>query len=214
METIENEFWSDVRPYYMLYQDKYFLKSIYAQIFSDFPDVGQISYIGTSTKKLSKDYSVNGEESVQKDFNKNNEKNNNDINQNFKKDNRKKAGINVCDASEESEIREYANIKEIKEMNNMLFYKQMLRDIVIECTSKKIKNICHLKGNICMYDKFKEGEDIFVRLKNNCIWLKKEYMETTAVNMTSILGEVHVIGFVIESSNDIKVIKAIAMYIN
>ena len=212
MKRIENEFWSDQRPYYILYEDKYFLKNIYAQLFTDYPDVGQIAYIGTNTKKLSKDYSVNGEEYLGRHFNNNDEKYNDNINQNTKQDNRKKAGINICDANEESEIREYANIKEIKEMNNMLFYKQMLRKITIACASKKTNNICHVKGKISMYDKFKDGEDIFLRIGDNCIWLKKEYMDTTAMNMTSILGEVHLIGFVLENENN-KIIKAIAMYV-
>lgn len=58
MDNFENEYWSDKRPYYILYQDKTFLKDIFAQIFSDFSDFGEIAYIGASTHKLSKDYSL------------------------------------------------------------------------------------------------------------------------------------------------------------
>ena len=58
MNSINNEYWSDNRPYYILYQDKTFLKDIFAQIFSEFPDVGEIAYIGASTHRLSKDYSL------------------------------------------------------------------------------------------------------------------------------------------------------------
>ena len=59
MRNIDKDIWSDTRPYYILYQDKSFLKDIYAQIFIDFPDVGEIAYIGTSTHRLTKDYSYN-----------------------------------------------------------------------------------------------------------------------------------------------------------
>ena len=215
MKKIENKFWSDSKPYYILYQDKLFLKNIYAQIFTSFPDVGQIAYIGTSTKKRSSDYSVHGEENLGNDINKNYEKEDEDFNKNIRKDNRKKAGLNICDVNEESEIREYSNIKEIKEMNNMLFYKQMLKKLVLACESKKINCICHLKGNICMYDKYIEGDDVFVRMGKNCIWMKREFMDTTAINMTNLLGEVHLIGFVLEDEikKDNIVIKAIAMYV-
>jgi len=58
MGNEENEYWSDKRPYYILYQDKTFLKNIFAQVFSDFSDFGEIAYIGASTHKFSKDYSL------------------------------------------------------------------------------------------------------------------------------------------------------------
>lgn len=58
MNSVNNKYWSDNRPYYILYQDKPFLKDIFAQIFSELPDVGEIAYIGASTHKLSKDYSL------------------------------------------------------------------------------------------------------------------------------------------------------------
>lgn len=58
MKSIENERWLDSRPYYILYQDKPFLKDIFAQLFVEFPDVGEIAYIGASTHKFSRDYSV------------------------------------------------------------------------------------------------------------------------------------------------------------
>lgn len=215
MDKTNNYFWSDSKPYYFIYEDKYFLKSIYAQLFSSYPDIGQITYIGTNTKKFSKDYSLNGEEYFGEDLNKNNYKSKEDTNKNIKQDNRKKAGINVCDSNEESEIREYSNIKEIKEMNNILFYKQMLKRIVSLCKKSSIEGVCHIKGKICMYEKYKEENDIFVKIDNCCVWLKKEYMDTTAINMNHILGEVNLIGFVLENESNVspRVIKAIAIYI-
>lgn len=58
MNNVENEFWSDKRPYYILYQDKTFLKNIFAQIFVEFPDVGEIAYIGASSHRKAREYSV------------------------------------------------------------------------------------------------------------------------------------------------------------
>ena len=58
MNSVDNKYWSDKRPYYILYQDKTFLKDIFAQIFSDYPDIGEIAYIGASSHKLAKDYSL------------------------------------------------------------------------------------------------------------------------------------------------------------
>ena len=214
MKKIENDYWSDLVVYYILYQDKYFMKSIYAQLFEEFPDVGQIAYIGTNTRKFSKDYSINGENFSGEDLNKNIEEKKDRYNQNIKQDNAKKAGIGLCDSVEESEIREYANIHEIKEMNNFLFYKQMLRKIVLASFSKKLSNICHIKGRINMYDKFKEKEDVFIKMDNSCIWLKKSYMDTTAMNMAHLLGDVHVVGFILEEETKTtpRIIKAIAIY--
>ena len=62
MKNVENDYWSDKRPYYILYQDKIFLKDIFAQIFSEFPDVGEIAYIGASSHKLAREYSLDGEQ--------------------------------------------------------------------------------------------------------------------------------------------------------
>lgn len=58
MNNVQNKYWSDSRPYYILYQDKPFLKDIFAQLFKDFPDVGEIGYIGATTHRLTKDYSL------------------------------------------------------------------------------------------------------------------------------------------------------------
>ena len=214
MRKIENEFWSDSRPYYVLYIDKYFLKNIYSQIYTDFPDIGQIAYIGANTRRINKDYSVNGEQLSGEDLNKNNKKQKDNYNKNTKQDNIKKAGVSICDSKEESEIREYANIHEIKEMNNMIFYKQMLRKIAYTCKEKKNSNICHIKGRVIMYDKYKDAGDVFVNVDNNCVWLKKRGMDTTAMNMSHILGDVHVIGYILEEASESRprIIKAIAIY--
>ena len=130
MKNNENDCWSDSRPYYILYQDKTFLKDIFAQLFVDFPDVGEIAYIGASTHRLTRDYSLDSEKSNCID--KRDRFKEHDEEMDRKNDARKRAKISICDSNEESQIREYANIKEIKEMNNMLFYKQLIRRLVKE----------------------------------------------------------------------------------
>lgn len=58
MNNINSKYWSNNRPYYILYQDKAFLKDVFAQIFLEFPDVGEIAYIGATTHRLTKDYAL------------------------------------------------------------------------------------------------------------------------------------------------------------
>lgn len=212
MRNIENECWSDSRPYYILYQDKMFLKDIYAQLFVEFPDVGEIAYIGASTHKFTKEYSIDGEQANSNDNRR--KLKNNELENNKRDDCRKKARLNICDTNEESQIREYANIKEIKEMNNILFYKRLVRQIALECTKGKCSNLCYIKDKVQMYDKYKESQDVFVKMGKSCVWLKSEYMDTTALNIANVMGTVNMIGYVLEeeSENSPKVIKAIAIY--
>lgn len=212
MSNVENECWSDERPYYILYQDKSFLKDIYAQIFVEFPDVGEIAYIGASSRRNTQEYSLDGEQSNAIDNRRNCKAE--EIERNRKNDNRKRARINVINTNEESQIREYANIREIKEMNNMLFYKQLIRGLVKEHTSGKCNNLYFIKDRVQMYDKYEEKEDVFVKMGECCVWLKREFMDTTAINIANVMGTVNMIGYVLEeaSKESPRVVKAIAIY--
>lgn len=212
MNTIEHDFWSDSRPYYMFYLDKGFIKNMYAQIFNDSPDVGEIAYIGANTRRLTKDYSVDGEEIDGKNKRRINKEENIDIDK--KKDMKKRAGLKVIDSSEESEIREYANIREIKEMNNMLFYKRLLRKLTHICKTGKCKELYHICDKIETYQDFKDAPDIFVRMKDSCVWLKKENLDTSMINVVTMLGTVHMLGYVIQEKTETtpRIIKALAIY--
>ena len=134
---------------------------------------------------------------------------------NRKNEIRQRAGVNICDSNESSEIREYANIKEIKEMNNMLFYKKLIKQLIAEHMNGKCNNLCFIKGKVAMYDSFKEDEDVFVKMENSCVWLKKSNMDTTAMNISNIMGNVNMLGYVLreESTENPRVIKALAIYI-
>ena len=136
------------------------------------------------------------------------------IEKNKKSDIRKRARINFCDTNEESQIREYANIQEIKEMNNMLFYKKIIKKLIDEYVSGKCNSLCVIKDRALIYDKYKEDEDIFVKMGECCVWLKKKYMDTTAINIANIMGTVNMVGYILEDATEKtpKIIKALAIY--
>ena len=205
--------WSDDRPYYMIYQDKYALKNIYAQLNIDPPDVGLVSYIGANTKRRTRDYSMHADSGKSNETN--HGKENHDGYKEKRRDKRGKLGASYIDADESSIIREYANIQDIKEMNNMLFYRKILRGIIKYCGAKDKHPICYIKSKIELYEEYnKEEEDIFVKMKNDCIWLKKNNMQTSVANMAKIMGEVCLVGYVIEeaSANRPRIIKALVIY--
>lgn len=204
--------WSDERPYYMLYQDKKALKNIYAQLNIELPDVGEIAYIGTNTHRQSKDYSFNGENGILRERKK--DITNDKICIDNKNEKREKAGILICDVNEASEIREYANINEIKEMNNMLFYRQILRSIIKYCKAKDKYPICYMKAPIELYDAYEERDDIFVKMNGDCIWLKRENMDTSVENIANIMGDVCLVGYIVEQARVDKprIIKGLVIY--
>jgi len=99
-------------------------------------------------------------------------------------------------------------------MNNILFYRQLVKRIVEECVSGRCNNLSFIKDKINIYDKFKDGEDIFVKMGNSCVWLKKEYMDATAINIVNVIGTVNMIGYILEEESDVspRTIKALAIY--
>lgn len=207
-----NDVWSDDRPYYMIYQDKHALKNIYAQLNIELPDVGVIAYIGANTHRQARDYSLNGENGNCKERKSDSGKEK--IYLSKRNENRKKAGISISDVNESSEIREYANIQEIKEMNNMLFYRQILKSIINYCEAKDKYPICYIKSRVELYDSYKEGEDVFVKMQGNCIWLKRSNMDTNIENLANIMGDVCLVGYIIEEAKGSRprIIKGLVIY--
>ena len=96
----------------------------------------------------------------------------------------------------------------------MLFYKRLVRQLVNAHVAGKCNNLCFIKDRVHMYDKYKETEDVFVKMNECCVWLKREYMDTTAFNIANVMGTVNMIGYVLEEANETspRVIKAIAIY--
>lgn len=212
MSNVINDYWCDTRPYYILYQDKPFLKDIFAQTVSTLPDFGEIAYIGASTHKLAKDYSLDEEQLSARDRRQNLKEEN--CERGIKSDVRRKARINVFDSDEESQIREYANIHEIKEMNNMIFYKKLIKSLIREYSTGNCRSLCFIRDKVTIYKEYKEMEDVFVKMDGCCVWLKREYMDTTAINIANIMGTVNMLGYVLEEASEIspRVIKALAIY--
>lgn len=99
-------------------------------------------------------------------------------------------------------------------MNNMLFYKQLIRKIINEYVEGKCNNLCFIKDRVQMYDKYNDSEDVFVKMGEACVWLKREYMDTTALNIANVMGTVNMIGYVLEeeSKTSPRVVKALAIY--
>jgi hypothetical protein len=97
----------------------------------------------------------------------------------------------------------------------MLFYRKILRGIIKYCGAKDKHPICYIRAKVELYDEYNSDlEDVFVKMKDNCIWLKKNNMETSAINMSKIMGEVCLVGYVIEEATAIKprIIKALVIY--
>lgn len=96
----------------------------------------------------------------------------------------------------------------------MLFYKNLIKSLVNEYVDGKCNNLCIIKDKMYLYDEYKESEDIFVKMQECCIWLKKKFMDTTAINIANVMGTVIMLGYVLEEESDKspKVIKALAIY--
>lgn len=189
------------------------LKSIYSQLFTDFPDTGAVAYIGENTHRFTKDYFFDGEQINGKEKKKNCEEEKVDLER--RADNKERAGIKVCDANETSEIREHANISDIKEISNMAFFNELTDRLTKICADNKCSNLCYMRAELQMYDSYKEGEDIFVKMSGNCIWLKKKNIETDIRAVCNMLGKVNMIGCVVneECNARPRVIKVIAIYL-
>lgn len=99
-------------------------------------------------------------------------------------------------------------------MNNTLFYKKLIKKLINECVKGKCNNLCCMRDKVIIYDKFKESDDIFIKMGECCVWLKREYMDTTAINIANVIGEVSLLGYVLKEACETspRIIKALAMY--
>lgn len=210
----KNRILEEDKPYYMVYLDRPFLKNIYAQLYVDFPDIGVIAYVGANTYREAYDYSVDGEQENSDESRKSLEEIKQD--KNLRNGVRGRAGMNFSTSNEKSEIIEHANISEIKDMNNMLFYKHITSGILNACKRRSLSNkICYIAGRINLYDGYdKDKNDVFVNVNNECVWLKKANLDME-LDMIDVIGEVNMIGYVVEEETKTKprIIKALAIYV-
>lgn len=96
----------------------------------------------------------------------------------------------------------------------MLFYKRLIKSLIKEHATGKCNNLCFIKDKVVMYDEYKESEDVFVKMGGCCIWLKRKYMDTTAMNIANVMGKVNMLGYILEdeSESSPRVVKALAIY--
>lgn len=207
----------DKKAYFFIYKDAPFLKSIYSQMFADFPDIGLVAYVGANTHRVSKDYLAEGENLGEKESgNKRLSKKHPDIElQNRSKNiDRQKAGLKVCDSKESSEIREYANIHEIKEMNNMSFYNQIIIRLIETSLSDNCTELCYIYDEIMLYEGYKEDGNVYIKMGDACVWLMAEHIVSNVESISKLIGKVHMIGYVLspETENKPKIVKAISLF--
>jgi len=99
-------------------------------------------------------------------------------------------------------------------MNNMLFYRKIIKKLIEEYVKGKCNNLCIIRDRVMIYDKYKEAEDVFVKMGECCVWLKKKYMDTTTINISNIMGKINMLGYVLEEASEVspRIIKALAIY--
>ena len=96
----------------------------------------------------------------------------------------------------------------------MIFYKCLIKKLIHEQVNGKCNNLCCIRDKVLMYEEYKESQDVFVKMGGCCIWLKREYMDTTALNIANVMGTVNLLGYVLEEAtkDTPRVVKALAMY--
>lgn len=182
------------------------------QIFEELPDIGTIEYIGSKSKNSSVDYSLEGVRG--KDCNKNFNKDEADKNFNKNVKNQSMGKIDFCESYGEDVIRLYANIEDIKSIVNTGLYCDIIQNIA-QNKCGKYNDIIIVEGKVQIYGEYQDKEDIFVKIENYCIWLKKNFLDTDIKIIASVTQDVKVIGYVLKEKNQASpcILKAIAIYI-
>lgn len=201
----------DKKVNYYIYKDNRFMKSIYTQLFDELPDIGAIEYIGSKSVNNITSYRING--SKEKGENKNCE-NQEKIHKDLLDKNYIRSEMDFTENHGRNVIRIYANIDDVKDMVNNNLYNTVIEDI-INHKCETFKEFIKLKGKMTLYDKYSNQDDIFIKVNENCIWLKKNLLDTDIVSLINILGEVNVIGYIVNFGNEKTpvIVKAIAVYV-
>lgn len=183
--------------HYYLYRDDELIKSIYSQISEVIPELGIIEYIGGDTQNYTKDYRVEALEENNKD----------------KQKEYLKSEIKMCKMNGSAILREYANINDIKEIKQNSFYNNIVNEIANNCNS--CKELVYIKNNIETYPSFNKQQEVFLKMGNNCIWIKKELVVSDIASISKLMGELNLVGYILkeETINTPKIIRAIAIYL-
>lgn len=185
--------------HYYLYRDEELIKSIYSQLYDELPDFGVIEYFGGDTQSISGDYKT-------------------EILEEGSKDKRKELIKGEARSSQtrgRAIIREYANIKEIKDIKRNNFYNNIVDKIASKCKDENCKELIYLNGKVEKYDGYSGEQEVFLKMNEACIWLQKELLKTDIVSISHLMGNLNVVGFILkeETENMPRVIVAIAIYL-
>lgn len=185
--------------HYYLYKDEELIKSIYSQIYDELPDFGVIEYFGGDTQSISGDYKAEILEEASKD----------------KRKELIKGETRSSQTRGRAIIREYANIKEIKDIKRNIFYNNIVNKIAVKCKDDNCKELIYLNGRLERYEGYKGEQEVFLKMDDSCIWLQKELLKTDIVSISHLMGNLNVVGFVLKEQTDEmpKVIVAIAIYL-
>lgn len=185
--------------HYYLYRDEELIKSIYSQLYDELPDFGVIEYFGGDTQSISGDYKT-------------------EILEEGSKDKRKELIKGEARSSQtrgRAIIREYANIKEIKDIKRNSFYNNIVDKIALKCKDNNCKELIYLNGTIERYNGYDGQKEVFLKMEDSCIWVQKELLKTDIVSISHLMGNLNVVGFILKEASQKmpQVIVAIAIYL-
>lgn len=186
--------------HYYLYKDEDLIKSIYSQLVTDIPDMGIIEYFGGDTQNYSRDYRLE----AAKD--------------NSEKERCKEAlktEVKLCKANATAVIREYANIQEIKDIKRSSFYNNIINNIECQCKNGICKELTYIKGEINMYEGYNNNSEVFFKMENKCIWVRKDLIKADITAISKLTGKLNIVGYILKEadSKTPEIIRAIAIYI-
>ena len=183
--------------HYYLYRDDDLIKSIYSQLSDAIPDLGVIEYFGGDTQNFTKDYRIEALE-----------ENNNDKQKEYLK-----SELKFCNIKGSGILREYANIADIKEIKHNAFYNNIVHEINNKCNN--YNELIYINDNIETYPSFNDQKEVFLKMGEYCIWVKKELVNLDIAAISKLMGELNLVGYILKkpSENIPTIVRAIAIYL-
>jgi hypothetical protein len=117
--------------------------------------------------------------------------------------------------------RRYINIEDVSGIKNLAFYNKLVKKLEEICNKENC--LCIEIGSICpcklknLYRDVDETQysknNQFFYINNKYIWIDSNNLVTDLFFLSTVTSKVKVIGFEINQINDIKIIKAVAIFI-
>ncbi len=212
---------------YYLYLDKEFLKSLFSSIPEAEFDVEIMEFSIQKGESITKDINIapnvnelTGRASWQK-----RDKDSKDDKED-KSECRKQVTANVTLFSGEKNTyntiveRRYINIEDVSGIKNLAFYNKLVKKLEQICSNENDLYIetgsifpCKLKNIYKEIDdrQYPKNNQFFC-INNKYIWVDSNNLVTDLFFLSTITSKVKVIGFEINKTNDIQIIKAIAIF--